>query len=200
MNIAGKTLEGIVIGVSTAATWGFLVYAVTVVRSFFLERRLRRSFTHVGHSFSVEGFGVSLHNETKIPVKVREVAFLIESGGSFVLNYCGKKAAQRRIKASIPGEKKKIEFSTSCPDFESPEVGGAVELDFEMTATWYMSNKATVEPGHRPRGGFAIIEFPTFLGMKRRILVEFERPEDLQKSFDHHVKECHENDFMKQFI
>ncbi len=182
--------EAVVSGIATAVTWAILLFIGNLLRNLLLERRLRRSFRRVGHSFGIDAFGLVFANHTKTSVKVWEVGMYLEKDGVIVMNYSGVKAAQRRVKLLFPGDKKQTTITLDCPSFRCEPSEGAVVLDFDMTATWQISNSTVVNLKDAPKSAFCILEYSTLIGGKKRITVEIERPKDLRTSFLKHRQDC----------
>ena len=65
--------ESVIAGIVTAIIIAVVVWWLTSVRNFRLERQLRKSFTVMGGAMDLEGCEITLENQTPVPVVVREV-------------------------------------------------------------------------------------------------------------------------------
>ena len=194
-------MEPIISGTLTAITWVVIVFAVNYSRNKYLEYKLTESFGNIGYTGGIDGWGITLHNRTNVPVKVRCVAFLFADGPSYIPNFSGKKSVEREVPMNLTGEKKVIIYTAST-SFEHQKDEGIIDLDFEMSGVWMLSNRAVLESKSYPIGGYAVIEYPTIFGGRRSLEVVFNNPKDdlLKKTFEHHKKECETNDFMKNYL
>ena len=193
-------MEPIISGTLTAITWAAIVFIVNFVRNKYLEVELKKSFKNISHFSGVQGWGIGLENQTGAPVKVRCVALIFADGSSYIPNFSGKKSVQRKVPLDIPGEKQ-VNIYTSATEFEDQKDERIIDLDFEMSGTWLLSNKSVLESKSYPIGGYTIIEYMTIFGGRRSIEVAFNNYKDTLKGmFERHKKECETNDFMKNNI
>jgi hypothetical protein len=182
--------QSVIGGVATGLTWAVLLFVISLVRNLMLERHIRRSFRCVGHVYGVESFGLDLTNTTRVPVSVWTVGLYLEQQGTFILNYSGTKSAHRPVKINIPGQKRSIKTTAECHSFRSEPEEGAVILDFDMSATWQMSNTTVVELHDVPKAAFCIVEYRTLIGTRKRMTIDVGRPDGVRNSFEHHRADC----------
>ena len=182
--------QSVIGGVATALTWAVLLFVISLVRNLILERQIRRSFRWVAHSFGIDSFGLGLTNGTRVPVAVWTVGVYLAERKALLLNYSGTKAAHRRVKLNISGQKRPISTTLECRSFQSEPQDGAVILDFDMSATWQMSNTTVVELHGVPKAAFCIVEYKTLIGARKRMTIDIEGSDDLRNSFEHHRAAC----------
>ena len=194
-----KIIEAIITGTITAATWVVLVFVVNYIRNKCLESRLQKSFQNIGYTGG-RNFGIILHNHTKVSVKVSIVLLRFSENMNYILNFSGKKAVEYKEPLNIPEIKEK-EAYTSSSEFEEQEGERIIDLDFEMSGTWILHNSIVSDAKGYPVGGYAIVEYPTILGGRKRIKVEFNNKDNyLKTSFERHKKECETNPLLKEDI
>jgi hypothetical protein len=196
-----KILEAVITGTASAATWASLVWLYTFGRNATQERAIKKSFAQAGIGSGIYGFSVSLSNQTKKEVRVREVALYTQSGTDVILRYTGVIEYDRKLDLkTLPGLPGNQAVTFGRGGRSEPTY--PPELDIESQATWIMPNKACLDERLRPKGGYCIVDFKTLFGLRRALKVPFDQrtSDDLGKQFDAHRNECLTNDFMKPYI
>lgn len=167
-------LSSIISGVTTAAIWVVILWLVNVARNKWIERQLRSSLCRIGFHSGDEGFGITLKNETRIPILVRDATFLTEDpeqGIDLLYNrptheflFVEKKTRKPmtfKTKTSV----RELRRETTPHDFVElpPYTGGVWKLD----PAFYFEN-----PDLIPIAARATIEYKTFLGNPKLIIVQ----------------------------
>lgn len=195
-----KIIEAIVTGSCAAATWAVILFAINYGRNKYLEYKLEKSFQDISYTAGRDGWGITLHNLSNVPVKVSVVLLKFSEKMNYVLNFSGQKTIESKEPLNIQGEKVKEIYMPSS-EFEDQKGERIIDLDFEMSGSWLLTHSSVVDCQGHPTGGHVLIEYPTIIGGRKRIKIEFDdKDENLKKSFEHHKNECETNKHLKRII
>jgi len=165
--------SSILSGLTTALVWAVLLWLLNWCRNFRVERALRSSLCRIGTSYGDIGFGISLKNETHIPIIVRDATLLTKDSEQGIdLRYNQpthdflfiekKNKKPMTFKTRTMGQN--LQPETTAHGFVElpPYTGGIWKLDVEF----FLNNPDLV-----PTSARATVEYKTFLGNPKLIIV-----------------------------
>lgn len=186
--IAGWLWDCLTSAVGQIVTGGIvagLVLLWCLVRSPFRAWQVRRSFDETSRLvLGLLGFGITLENRSRVPVKVLRVA-LTADDTHFILNYSGRKDLMQRKRVLLPNGRTDW-LSESIRSFDASETEGGVDLAPGMSATWYLPDDCPLEPGNDPLAGHVILQYQPLFGSRRDIEVEFKDRDRITRAFQAH--------------
>ena len=165
--------NSIVSGLTSAVLWAVLLWIVNLGRNEWIERQLRTSMCRIGTQSGDEGFGVTLKNETRIPVLVRDATFLTKDPEQGIgLLYTQptseylivEKRTRKPMTFNTKTRGRTLKGEITPHGFVElpPYTGGVWKLD----PAFYFENPDLV-----PISARATIEYKTFLGNPKLIIV-----------------------------
>lgn len=165
--------SSVVSGLTTATVWAVVLWLVNMVRNKWVERQLRKSLCRIGTQYGDEGFGATLKNETRIPILVRDVVFLTQDPEQGIGLLYDRPTYDFKIVEKKTREPMTFKTKTRSRDLTRETTAhGFVTLPPETGGIW------TLDPGFYfenpeliPTGARATVEFKTFLGNPKIIIV-----------------------------
>ena len=165
--------SSILSGLTTALVWAVLLWLINLFRNLHIEHVLRSSLCRIGVTFGDEGFGATVKNETRIPIIVRDVTFLLkdpEQGIDLIYKYptheflITEKRTKKPMRFNTKTRKRELRGETTAQGFaELPPYTGSI---WQLDTGFYFDNLDLV-----PTGARATVEYKTFLGNPKMIVV-----------------------------
>ena len=153
--------------------WAALLWLVNLGRNKWIEKQLRSSLCRIGTQSGDEGFGITLKNETRIPILVRDATFLTndpEQGIGLLYDrptselLFVEEKTRKTMTFRTKTRSRTLKGEMTLHGFVElpPYTGGVWELDPDF----YFENPDLV-----PTAARATIEYKTFLGNPKLIIV-----------------------------
>ena len=165
--------SSILSGLTTALVWAMLLWLINLFRNLHIEHVLRSSLCRIGVTYGDEGFGATVKNETRIPIIVRDVIFLLKDPeqGIDLIYKCPtrellitEKRTKKPMKFNTTTRKRELRGEATAQGFvELPPYTGSV---WQLDTGFYFENLTLV-----PTGARATVEYKTFLGNPKLIVV-----------------------------
>ena len=165
--------SSILSGLTTAVVWAVLLWFINIFRNLHIEHTLRSSLCRIGVSYGDEGFGATVKNETRVPIIVRDVTFLLkdpEQGIDLIYKYptheflITEKRTKKPLQFNTTTRKRELRRKTTAQGFaELPPYTGSV---WQLDTGFYFENLDLI-----PIGARATIEYKTFLGNPKLFVV-----------------------------
>jgi hypothetical protein len=170
--------NSIVSGLTSAVLWAAILWIVNLGRNRWIERQLRSSLSRIGTQSGDEGFGITLKNQTRVPILVRDATFLTNDPEQGIgLVYAGPTSEYLIVERKT---RKPMTFKTKTRvralKGESTPYG-FVELPPYTGGIWRLDPSFYLEnPDLVPTAARATIEYRTFLGNPKLIIVRSNVP------------------------
>lgn len=186
-------LEAVAHGVTTAVVWAGAVWLVNFLRNRRIEGQLRKSLARMGASSGIEGFGVTIKNESEYEITVRDVTLLTDDPEKGIsLNYIGE-IVDYTFQEKPFKDRRQMTF-VRCMPIQPPAAPqiGLVTLGPKTGGTWAAPNALFMENlDLRPVKCHAAIMYRTLFGTPKILVVESEEGNAklLQDQYQNHVSQ-----------
>ncbi|MDD4871334.1 MAG: hypothetical protein PHR77_12310 [Kiritimatiellae bacterium] len=166
--------NSVVSGLVTAIVWAMLIWLINLGRNLIVTHSLHKNMSRIGVSYGNDGFGVSLKNETKIPILIRDVTLLTNKSEEGIALPYVEPTHEFMLTEKRTRQFQSFKFRTiGSPDMKKETTAhGFVELPPYTGGIWKIEPRFFLNNMDiRPISARATVEYKTFLGNPKLIIV-----------------------------